>query len=306
MKTLAYALTAVAAAVALTACGTVNNASTAAAAQTVPLQQALTVDVFNPGEAAIFAVTSVLVEGKRDAILIDAQFSADQARKLADRIKASGKRLTTIYISHGDPDFYFGLDTLRTAFPDAQILATPQTIAHIQATKDKKVAIWGPKLGANAPRQIVVPQPLQGDTLTLEGQTLKVVGLDGPTPDRSFVWIPSIKTVAGGIPVMSGLHVWMADTPSAQDRANWLATLDRIKSLAPARVVPGHFTPASPAGLAAVDFTRDYIRAVNEETPKVANSEALIAALKQRFPGLGGEASLVLSAKVLKGEMTWR
>nr|WP_244665159.1 MBL fold metallo-hydrolase [Candidatus Symbiopectobacterium sp. 'North America'] len=98
--------------------------------------RALTTSVFNPGEQAIFAIFSVLVEGKNDAILIDAQFSAEQARKLVDKIKASQKHLTTIYISHGDPDFYFGLDTLQAAFPQAKIVATPQTIAHIQETKD--------------------------------------------------------------------------------------------------------------------------------------------------------------------------
>lgn len=32
--------------------------------------------------------------------------------------------------------------------------------------------------------------------LTLEGQVLKIIGLDGPTPERSFVWTPSIKLAA--------------------------------------------------------------------------------------------------------------
>jgi len=269
-------------------------------------QAALTLDVFNPGEAAIFAVSSVLVEGEKDAVLIDAQFSAEQARKLADRIKASGKRLTTIYISHGDPDYYFGLDSLQAAFPQARIVATPQTIAHIEATKDDKLKVWGPQLGENAPKRIVVPQPLQGDTLALEGQELKVVGLDGPTPDRSFVWIPSIKAVVGGIPVLAGEHVWMADTQTAKSHEDWLATLDRIKALQPATVIPGHFAAGAPMDVRAVDFTAGYIRAFDEETAKARNSAGLIAAMKQRYPGLGGESSLELSAKVAKGEMAWK
>ncbi|MGG5289574.1 MBL fold metallo-hydrolase [Pseudomonas shirazensis] len=272
---------------------------------TRPAHQAVTVDVFNPGEAAIFAVTSVLVEGKQDAILIDAQFSAQEAAKLAARIKASGKRLTTIYISHGDPDYYFGLDTLVRAFPAATVVATPQTIAHINASKDAKLKIWSPELGVNAPRQIVVPQPLSGDTLTLEGQALKIIGLDGPTPDRTFVWIPSIKTVAGGIPVQWGEHVWMADTQSATSHEHWLATLEQIKALAPATVIPGHFNEPYPQGLQAVQFTADYIRAFDQETAKAKDSSALIAAMKTRYPRLAGDSSLELSAKVAKGEMKW-
>ena len=89
----------------------------AASAPADTQQAALRTEVFNPGEQAIFAVSSVLVQGKSEVLLIDAQFSAEQARKLADKIKATGKRLPTIYISHGGPDFYFGLDTLQAAFP---------------------------------------------------------------------------------------------------------------------------------------------------------------------------------------------
>ncbi|QLF94702.1 MBL fold metallo-hydrolase [Pseudomonas sp. ABC1] len=287
----------------------VSQAPQATAPQAQPgveaAQETLTTDVFNPGEAAIFAVSSVVVQGKHDAILIDAQFSADQAQKLAERIKASGKRLTTIYISHGDPDYYFGLDTLHDAFPEARILATPQTIAHIQATKEEKLKVWGPQLAENAPKEIILPQPLEGDSLVLEGQELNIIGLDGPTPDRTFVWIPSIKTVAGGIPVLFGEHVWIADTQTAESRTQWLETLDRIKALEPTVVVPGHFVGSLPQGLGAVDFTADYIRAFDEEAAKASNSQELIAALKQRYPDLGGESSLELSAKVIKGELEW-
>ena len=70
---------------------------------------------FNPGNDAIFQVSSVLVSGQREAILIDAQFGKSQAEKVVDMVRASGKKLTTIYISHGDPDFYFGLDTVLAA-----------------------------------------------------------------------------------------------------------------------------------------------------------------------------------------------
>ena len=280
-----------------------------AAAQTTSTAQSheegLRVEVFNPGPKAMFPVASELIEGKQDAILVDAQFSAADANKLVDLVKASGKRLVTIYISHGDPDFYFGLDVLQDAFPDAQILATPQTIARIQRTYEEKLKVWGPKLGENAPKRIVLPQPLDGDTLTLEGQSLKIMGLDGPEPDRSYVWIPSIKTVLGGIPVHGGRHLFMADARTPQAQANWLATLENIRALKPEVVVPGHFMPGAAQDLRSVDFTENYIRVFQEEAAKVKNSAELTAAMKQRFPDLGSESVLELSAKVVTGEMQW-
>ncbi|MEX3773542.1 MBL fold metallo-hydrolase [Pseudomonas sp. MYb118] len=265
----------------------------------------LSLDVYNPGEKAIFPVTSVLVSGEKDAILVDAQFGREQAAQVVEKIRASGKRLTTIYISHGDPDYYFGLDTLTAAFPEAKVLASQPTVDHIKQTVEGKLAYWGPKMGADAPGKTLVPGVLKGDSLMLEGQKLQVVGLEGAQPDRTFVWIPSIKAVVGGVVVAENIHVWMADTQTAQSHADWLATLHAIESLKPNIVVPGHYLGDSARSLAAVRFTADYIKAFDEETAKAKDSAALVAAMKKRFPNLGDDSSLELSAKVAKGEMKW-
>jgi glyoxylase-like metal-dependent hydrolase (beta-lactamase superfamily II) len=265
----------------------------------------LTLDVYNPGAAAIFPVSSVLVSGDKDAILVDAQFGKSQAEQVVDKIRASGKHLTTIYISHGDPDYYFGLETLTQAFPDAKVVASAPTVEHINQTKDAKLAFWGPKMGADVPSKVIVPQALQGNTLNLEGRELDIVGLTGRQPGRTFVWIPSLRAVVGGVVVADNLHVWMADTQTPQSHKQWLATLKRINSLQPKIVVPGHYLGESDRSLNAVHFTRDYIKAFDEETLKARNSDELIAAMKKRYPDLGEESSLELSAKVAKGEMKW-
>jgi glyoxylase-like metal-dependent hydrolase (beta-lactamase superfamily II) len=276
-------------------------AASSASAGSEPLR----IEVYNAGDQAIFAVSSVLVTGKKDAVLVDAQFSAADARKLVDKVKASGRHLKTIYISHGDPDYYFGLDVLKAAFPEARILATEPTIEHIKATEQDKLKVWAPQLGANAPKRIVIPDVLKGDKIDLEGHALEIAGLTGPTPDRTFVWIPSIKVIAGGIPVVAGEHVWMADTQTPQSHRDWLATLDRILALKPAVVVPGHFSAGAAQGVDAVHFTADYIKAYDEEAAKAKTSGDLVSAMKKRYPNLGGESSLELSAKVTKGEMKW-
>lgn len=280
-------------------------AGLAGAAQAKEAAQPLKLDVYNPGDKGIFPVASVLVEGEHDAILIDAQFARSDAQKLVDKIKASGKRLTTIYVSHGDPDYYFGLDVLRAAFPEARIVASKPTVQHIEASAKAKLAYWGPILKQDAPAALVTPDVLDGDKLTLEGRELDVVGLDGPTPDRSFVWIPSLKAVVGGVVVFGNLHVWMADTQTPESHAQWIATLDRVGKLKPAKVVPGHFQPGAPLDLSQVRFTRGYIQAYDAEAAKAKDAAALVAAMEKRYPKAGQKASLELSAKVSKGEMKW-
>lgn len=276
-------------------------AATVAGATAAPL----TLEVFNPGEAAIFPVASVIVSGAKDAVLIDAQFSRGEALKLVEQIRAGGKHLTTVYVSHSDPDFYFGLDVIHAAFPDAKIVATPQTIAGIEKKKDAKVAFWGPILKDNAPKSIIVPQPLQGDTIKLEGQALKIEGLKGATPERSYVWIPSIKAVVGGVVLFNELHVWTADTQTAESRKQWLATLDGVAALKPVTIVPGHFKQGAALTPDSIAFTRDYLVRFEAETAKAANSAALIARMKELYPNAGLNGALDTSAKVAKGEMKW-
>lgn len=274
-------------------------------AQSHAAEPLLHLDVYNPGTGALFPVSSVIVSAKHDAILVDAQFGKAQAEQVLAKLRASGKNLTTIYISHGDPDYYFGLQTLTDAYPQAKVVASAATVAHIQHTMNAKLAYWGPQMGTDKPARLVVPQVLEGNELTLEGQPLQVLGLDGPQSDRSFVWIPSIKAVVGGVVVADNLHVWMADTQSAQSHKDWLTTLQRIQMLKPQVVVPGHYLGQPGKSLEAVNFTADYIRAFDEEAAKAGNAAELIAAMKKRYPGLGEESSLELGAKVAKGEMKW-
>ncbi|WP_282347276.1 MBL fold metallo-hydrolase [Pseudomonas sp. PS01301] len=265
----------------------------------------LRVEVYNPGPEAIFPVSSVIVTGEKEAVLVDAQFARPQAEELVKRIHQSGKTLAAIYISHGDPDYYFGLQTITEAFPKARVLATAQTVAHIKQTKDSKLAYWGPQMGDGAPGKLIVPQVLEGNRLELEGRQLQIIGLDGPQPEHTFVWIPSTKTVLGGVVLSNNIHVWMADTQSAKSHADWLATLAHIEKLQPVTVIPGHFLPGERKSIDAARFTADYIKTFDAETVKAKDSNALVAAMKAHYPALGDESSLELSAKVAKGEMKW-
>src|SRR6266516_2452776 len=114
----------------------------------------LQVETFTADPAA-FAVTSTLVSGEHDAVLIDAQFALPEAERIAAAITASGKRLTTIYISHWHPDHYFGLPAILAAHPDARVVARPETVDQIRATAAEKVAQWKPAVGDLIPDEPV-------------------------------------------------------------------------------------------------------------------------------------------------------
>ncbi len=96
-----------------------------------------------PADESGFSRAPVLLSGASEAILIDGGFRLSDGHALAKAIVAMGKRLTTIYISQSDPDYYFGLAPVLEAFPDAVVVAAPETVMAIAANVDKKLAVWG-------------------------------------------------------------------------------------------------------------------------------------------------------------------
>ena len=187
----------------------------------------------------------VLVSGPTEALLIDGGFSYPDGRALAEAIKATGKKLTTIYVSQSDPDYYFSLKPLRDAFPNAKVIAASATVEAIKGSVEKKLAVWGPKLKENGPQtlaDVVLPEAFDGASLTVDGETIEIVAAEG-LANRRYLWVPSLNAVFGGVMIFSGVHVWTADTPTEEQRAAWIANLDKIAARKPAVVVAGHTTP---------------------------------------------------------------
>ncbi|MBW8813622.1 MAG: hypothetical protein JF588_09370 [Caulobacterales bacterium] len=149
-----------------------------------------------------------------------------------------------------------------------------------------------------------MPTAFDGDHLPLDGETIQIAAAEG-LANRRYLWVPSLSAIFGGVLVFSGVHVWTADTASAQARAAWVKTLDAMLARQPAVVVPGHMTPTAPTGAAALSYTRAYLIAFEEELAKAPDSAALIAAMTARYPDAGMAVALQIGAKVAKGEMAW-
>lgn len=266
--------------------------------------QPLTLKVHN-AEASSFHVNSVVVSGKTEALVIDAGFSRADALRIAANVLDTGKTLKTIFISNADPDYYFGAETLKTLFPQAQVLTTPAVREKIRSKMAGKLAFWGPKMGANAPRQPVLPDETKDTALMVDGETIEVRGTTGQLAHRPYLWIPSIKAIVGNIAVFGNLHVWTADTQKAEERQAWLSQLDEMEALKPLVVVPGHMASGTLLDVSNIAYTRDYLRRFDTESAKAGNAAELIEAMKRSYPQAGLGMALDIGAKVNKGEMQW-
>lgn len=284
---------------------TLLAASLAIAFTSAQAAQPLAVKVYN-ADGNSFNVNSTLLVGEKEAMVIDAGFTRADALRIAANVLDSGKKLTTIYVSQADPDYYFGVETLKEFFPQADVVTTPAVLAKLAPKMAGKLAFWGPKMGANAPRQPVLPRALEGHALTLEGQAIEIRGTEGVLAHRPYAWIPSIQAVVGNIGVFGNMHVWTADTQSAAERAAWVKQLDEMAALKPALVVPGHMKAGTKVDASSITFTKDYLQTFEKQLAVSKNSAELIDAMKKAYPQLSdGAMSLDIGAKVNKGEMKW-
>ncbi|MGH8247486.1 MAG: MBL fold metallo-hydrolase, partial [Gammaproteobacteria bacterium] len=213
----------------------------------------LTVTTYTASDAG-FAVTSSLIAGERDAILVDAQFLLGEAEKVAEMVRNSGKNLKYIFVTHGHPDHFFGLQVLRDAFPDARIIAPASVIPDIQSYGPRAIEMWKPVFKEQIPDSFITPEPAHTTSLFIEGQEIQLISADAAESAHAVVlWIPSIRALITGDLAYNSVHPWLRENRPE----GWLAVLDRLEKLNPATIHPGHGPVGGPEILVA---NREYIK----------------------------------------------
>lgn len=273
---------------------TVLLASMAATTATATADTKLTTTVYTASPTG-FLVTSTIIAGDKDAVLVDAQFSLADAHRLVATLLESKKNLTTIYITHFHPDHYFGLGVIKQAFPKAKLVTTPRSLAEIKKTWKAKTRQWGPMYGALVPAAPQLPVALAGNTITLEGETLEIHAAQGDSTDNTYVWIPSTRTLIAGDIVYAGVHPWTAETTAASRKA-WLATLDQIAALRPETVIAGHKDPKAKDDASAIAQTRSYLQLFDAAVASSKTSAEVQQKVKAKHGGLQLDIILTLGA----------
>ena len=267
-------------------------AATASAARS---ESKLTTEVFTASPQG-FLVTSALVAGEKEAVLIDGQLTISDAHRLVGMILDSKKTLTTVYVTHWHPDHYFGLVVVKQAFPKVKIVAQPATVAEVKKTWAAKVKQWSPMFGANLASKPLVPSPLAGNSITLEGQTLEIHGpVQGDASTNSYVWIPSIKTVVAGDIVYQGVFPWTAET-NAESRAGWIKTLDELAALGATTVIAGHKEPSLKDDASGIVATKAYLKDFDAAVATSKSAAELQTKVKAKYPKLAMDIVLQIGA----------
>src|SRR5215470_14386903 len=129
---------------ALDLAGTLGGGRIARAAS-VPLA----LDIYTADTQGI-GVTSTVIYGKHEAIVVDAQFRISDAEKLADRIAAKGRRLKAILVTHPHFDHFYGASVLLRRFPGTPVYASASDIEYIKGSLATTVAEIRARFGAES------------------------------------------------------------------------------------------------------------------------------------------------------------
>jgi glyoxylase-like metal-dependent hydrolase (beta-lactamase superfamily II) len=242
--------------------------------------------------------TSTLLTGPTEAVLVDTQYLKDDVDEVIRRIEASGATLTTIFVTHAHADHYFGIETLLERFRGARAVAVPSVVAEIRATNEAQRTQWRAWFGERTVDNTVVPESLDGDTIWIDGEELKVIEIEqADTAPTAIVWVPSLRAVVAGDAIYNGVNPFLAAT-GPDEWPKWIESVDAIAALQPRIVVAGHKNPeAADDDLdATITYTRDYLRAFMDDLRASSDSRDLVARMRSRFPDVVNPSALVVSA----------
>jgi len=273
-----------------------GGASRLAGAASTPLA----LDVYT-ADAQGIGVTSTLIYGETEALLVDTQFRISDAEKLADRIAGKGRRLKAILVTHPHFDHFYGASVLLRRFPGTPVYASASDIEYIKGDLANTVAQIRARFGAETiPADIVIPRPWPGTHFTVDGQSVDVIaGLQGdvgPGPRNNVVWVPSLAAAIVGDIAFNQVHLSLRAT-DARSRNAWQETLRLVQERQPRIVVAGHKNhaelPDTPEVLA---FNKAYLTEFEAALAASHNAGELIAAMKQKFPEAGLDRILNFTA----------
>ncbi|MFC9871799.1 MBL fold metallo-hydrolase [Nocardia salmonicida] len=266
------------------------------------MSETLELDVYTsaafelPNGGMFSPTTSTLITGPTEALLVDTQYLAADVDEVISRIEKSGKRLTTIFITHGHSDHYFGLERLLDRFPHAHAVAIAPVAEHIASNLEADRAYSRQFFSGKALDNTVAPHALETSTLRVDDIPVHVIEI--PQADiapTAILHIPSSSAVIAGDAIYNGVNPFLAVSGPAEWQ-KWIESVDIISALNPRIVVAGHKRPELDDDTRCVAETRSYLEQFVKNVDSAAGSRELVATMQSLYPDHANPSALVLSA----------
>jgi glyoxylase-like metal-dependent hydrolase (beta-lactamase superfamily II) len=200
----------------------------------------------------------LVADGKREALLVDAGTGAAAHLDGIDR-GLEGAALETVLVSHAHPDHIAGAPALASRYPNARFMK------HVVAG-DKPIGAveWRP-LGDN-------------DVIHVGHDRIVALLTPGHAPDHLAFWHEASGTVFSGDLVVRGGTV-MIPASTGGDMAKYLRSLERLRDLQPARLLPAHGPEIDDPGAIIASYLRHRRMRERQVLEAVASGPATVESI---------------------------
>jgi glyoxylase-like metal-dependent hydrolase (beta-lactamase superfamily II) len=207
-------------------------------------------------------ITSTLIMGRRDAVLVDPPLTTVQADQVGDWIAASGRRLRQIYITHGHGDHWFGAIPLLQRFQDVTVRATGGTakLMAAQNHSDFRAEFWDRVFPGQLPAGELDVSIVDEQGFELGDAALVPVEVGHTdTDETTMLHVPDMGLLVAGDVVYNGVHLYLTECGGVAGIDEWLAALNTAEALSAATVIAGHKDPRAFDNPAQIQATRRYL-----------------------------------------------
>ncbi|MER6272490.1 MBL fold metallo-hydrolase [Streptomyces sp900105755] len=268
--------------------------------ETIPLALP---DLLPDGDARTWApVSTTLILGRDEAVLVDPPLTAAQADVVAERVQASGRKLTYIFSTHAHGDHWFSAASIAERFPGAQVVATASTIEQMHRAAQTRAGFWDRILPGQIPDSPVTGTAVEelGNRILLEGHELRVIEVGhSDTDDTSVLHVPDLDLVVAGDVVYDGVHQYLVESRDGGLDA-WRHAIDVVEALGARNIVAGHKNRNHDDDAERQIFgTRRYLDDAEELLKVEPTAQGFYEAMAQRYPDHLNRSSLWGSGQAL-------
>jgi glyoxylase-like metal-dependent hydrolase (beta-lactamase superfamily II) len=236
------------------------------------------------GEGHMFSpLTTTLIYGQTDAVLVDPPLTIDQANAVGDWIGAHGKQLTHIFATHGHGDHWFSTNVLVERF-GAEVVASQGTIQQMHNNVSIRDIFWDKLWPGQIPPSPVTAVTALDNRLTLEGHDLLIVDVGhGDSDDNAVLHVPDLGLVVAGDVIYNGVHQYLGESAHG-GRDAWRTAVDTVKSLQPQWLVASHKDKnRDDAAARVIAETRQYLDDADDLLAKKDTPEEFFFAMLERW-----------------------
>jgi len=230
-------------------------------------------------------VTSHVIETPNRLVVVDTQFVQIFAQDLRAYVDSIGKPIERVILSHEHGDHWAG----ATQFTDVPFVSTETIAQTVETNLPTYLQLMESVIGAeNMPETPNLPQ----GTLTAESEQIDGIAFEYRVDDNAeAVQHLSIHLPEANVWIVQDLIYNNAHFFPGVDRANWIATLERLGSDAANDdlLLVGHGLPTTRG---EVQSAIAYLQLADELAAGAADGASVIAALQEAYPTYGGNELL--------------